>query len=140
VNLVFQRILIDTGPIVAWLDENDQHHQACKQYSENLPEVLYTCWPVITEACYLLRRRPEFVNKLLEMVHGGYYELLDIPIDEITEVGGLLAKFNDQQIDLADACLVHLADREGISTVFTVDQRHFQLFRTDSGEPLQLLP
>ena len=105
-----------------------------------LPEVAYTCWPVITEACYLLRLRPDLVHRLLEMVHGGFYEVLDISADEITQVGGVIAKYRDQAIDLADACLVHLADRESISTVFTVDVRHFQLFRTASGKPLRLVP
>ncbi len=74
------------------------------------------------------------------MVDEGHYELLDIPSEEITQVGGVLAKYQDQQVDLADACLVHLADREEICTVFTVDGRHFNLFRTADGQPLHLLP
>ncbi len=137
---VTQRILIDTGPIVALLDENDQHHKACLSHADKLPEFVYTCWPVITEACYLLRRRPDLVERLLETVHDGIYELLQITVEEITQVGGLLAKYGDQKIDLADACLVHLAERESINTVFTVDIRHFRLFRNAAGEPLELLP
>ena len=74
------------------------------------------------------------------MVDQGYYELLDIPAAEITQVGGILAKYSDQQIDVADACLVHLAERESISTVFTVDDRHFGLFRDASGRALNVLP
>jgi hypothetical protein len=137
---VAERILIDTGPIVAVLDQRDQHHAACKAYADQISEVVYTCWPVITEACYLLRRRPDLVDRLLEMVHGGFYELLDIPAEEITQVGGILSKYRDQDIDLADACLAHLADRESILTVFTVDDRHFLLFRNVAGQPLRLLP
>ncbi|MEM8947012.1 MAG: hypothetical protein AAGD11_17690 [Planctomycetota bacterium] len=58
----------------------------------------------------------------------------------MTQVGGILTKYRDQGVDLADACLVHLADRERITTVFTVDVRHFQLFRNQDREPLHLLP
>jgi len=137
---VAETILIDTGPIVAILDKRDQHHEICKTHAKRLPEVWYTCWPVITEACYLLRRRPDLVERLIEMVDEGHYELLDIAAEEITQVGGVLAKYRDQEIDLADACLVHLADRESISTVFTVDDRHFRLFRNAAGDPLRLLP
>jgi len=140
VSPVAERILIDTGPIVALLDAHDQHHAVCMTHADRLPELVYTCWPVITEACYLLRRRPDLVERLLETVHDGTYELLNIPVEEITQVGGVLAKYRDQEIDLADACLVHLADRESISTVFTVDDRHFQLFRNAAGDPLRLLP
>lgn len=135
-----ETILIDTGPIVAVLDKNDQHHEKCKAHAEQLPEVVYTCWAVLTEACYLLRHRPDLVERLIEMVDEGHYELLDIPSEEITQVGGVLAKYGDQQIDIADACLVHLADREEISTIFTVDDRHFQLFRNAKGNPLKLVP
>ena len=138
-SLVAERILIDTGPIVAILDENDQHHAACMEHAENLPELVYTCWPVITEACYLLRHRADLVQSLLEAVYDGVYELLPLSPADIPEIGGTLAKYQDQAIDLADACLVHLAEREQITTVFTVDDRHFQLFRT-AGGPLRLLP
>ena len=139
-NRVAVRILIDTGPIVAILDERDQHHKACVAAGEKLPELVYTCWPVITEACYLLRHRRDLIEQLLTAVYEGTYELLEIPSKEITEVGGILSKFRDQDIDLADACLVHLADREQISTIFTVDERHFNLFRASGGQPLRLLP
>ena len=135
-----ETILIDTGPIVALLDKRDQHHETCKTHSQQLPEVLFTCWPVVTEACYLLRHRPDLVERFIESINEVYYELLDITSEEITQVGGVLAKYGDQDIDLADACLVHLATRENISTVFTVDDRHFKLFRTTAGEPLRLLP
>ena len=139
-NPVAQRVLIDTGPIVALLDKNDQHHAACREAAKELPEVVSTAWPVLTEACYLLGTRPDLVERLLESVHDGDYELLPIGADELTEIGGLLAKFRDQEVDLADACLAHLASRESIENVFTVDCRHFSLFRTASGQPLTLTP
>ena len=59
------RILIDTGPIVALFDKNDQHHEACREAAKGLPDILLTAWPVITEACFLLRKRPDLVEGLL---------------------------------------------------------------------------
>jgi predicted nucleic acid-binding protein len=52
----------------------------------------------------------------------------------------VFAKYHDQQIDLADAALLFLADREGLEDVFTVDRRHFSLFRKRNGKPLRLFP
>ncbi len=134
------RILIDTGPIVALFDKNDQHHDACREAAQELPEILWTVWPVITEACYLLRKRPDLVESLLEAVHEGDYQLLTIRADEVIQVGGVLSKYRDQELDLADACLAYMAERENISTVFTVDKRHFSLFRLASGDALSLVP
>jgi predicted nucleic acid-binding protein len=105
-----------------------------------MPDTIYTCWPVITEACYLLRRRLDLFERLLEAVHDGVYELLPLTELDVPEIGGTMTKYQDQGIDLADACLVRLANREGTLTVITVDERHFQLFRTAAGDPFQLLP
>ena len=49
------RVLIDTGPIVALLRRRDSQHSVCDSVAEELPLPAYTCWPVITEAAYLLR-------------------------------------------------------------------------------------
>lgn len=134
------RILLDTGPIVAMLDKSDQHHASCTEASKQVRGVFYTAWPVITEACYLLRSRPDLVQELLGAVYEGDFQLLQLDATEVNEIGGWLAKYRDQGLDLADACLAYLADREGIETVFTIDRRHFPLFRTTAGKPLTLLP
>ena len=41
---------------------------------------------------------------------------------------------------MADACITHLANREGIEVVMTVDHRHFSLFRTAARKPFSLIP
>jgi len=137
---VAEQILIDTGPLVALLDSSDQHHQACAEAAKQIHGECCTAWPVITEACYLLRKRPDLVEELLGAVYEGDFRLLQLAAGEVNEVGGWVAKYRDQEIDLADACLAHLAEREGITTVFTVDRRHFELFRLADGQPLTLLP
>lgn len=139
-NHATDRILIDTGPLVAILDRNDAYHSACVEFARELPASVYTCWPVLTEACYLLRKRPDLVAKLLEACHDGIYTLLPIDETDIPDIGGTLAKYGDQQIDLADACLVHLANREGIDAIMTIDRRHFSLFRTSDGKAFSLYP
>ena len=111
-SLSTRRILIDTGPLVAMADRNDPYHGACVEQSRAIAEPSYTCWPVITEACYLLRSRPDLVEQLLEACHEGTYHILRLEAADIPGVGGILAKYRDQQIDLADACLAHLAERE----------------------------
>jgi len=53
---------------------------------------------------------------------------------------GLHQKTFYQEFDLADACLMHLSDREAIPHVFTLDRRHFSVFRKNDGNALTLLP
>ncbi|MDC0936890.1 PIN domain-containing protein [Pirellulales bacterium] len=135
-----QKILIDTGPLVAILDADDPAHAKCVEAFRTLPAPNYTCWPVLTEACYLLRRFPKAVALLLDEVSEG--ELIALPLEprDISEIREVFEIYHDQHVDLADACLVHLANRERIHQVFTLDRRHFSVFRTSKGEVLDILP
>ncbi len=51
-------VLVDAGPLVALLSAADQHHQRCVEQAKELVHSAYTCWPVVTEAAYLLRTAP----------------------------------------------------------------------------------
>jgi predicted nucleic acid-binding protein len=133
-------VLVDSGPLVAIISGRDSRHHQCVQAAMNLPPVLYTCWPVITEAAYLLRRTPDGVQALLSRVENGALRILDMAADDITAVRGILDKYQDQGFDLADVCLMHLSEREKIEHVFTLDRRHFLLFRTRDGASLELSP
>ena len=40
----------------------------------------------------------------------------------------LMEKYRDQPMDLADAALVRVAERESLLQIFTLDRRHFSVF------------
>jgi len=135
-----QKILIDTGPLVAILDADDPAHAKCVEAFRSLPAPNYTCWPVLTEACYLLRKFPKAVAALLEEVADGDLIALPLQASDVVAIRQTFDTYRDQQVDLADACLVHLANREGIDQVFTLDRRHFSVFQTAAGKVLNILP
>lgn len=134
------RVLLDTGPLVATYRERDEHHEACVETARQLRSPQYTCWPVITEAAYLLGDSPNAVQSLLAKIASGDLVILPLTRDDAPAIAQILVKYQDQETDLADACLVHLAERDAITTVFSVDRRHFSVYRTASGKPLTLLP
>lgn len=49
-------------------------------------------------------------------------------------------KYANLKPDFADAALIYLADREAISTIFTLDRRDFGIYRDRNGRPIRLLP
>jgi predicted nucleic acid-binding protein len=134
------QVLVDTGPIVAILLESDEHHEACVEQLRRMSGPLLTCWPVITEAAWLLRAYPLAIRKLLSSFHGRPFELVTLGETDLPEIAAILAKYEGLRIQLADASLVHLANREGIDMMFTLDRRDFGVLRLAHGKRLRLIP
>ena len=118
-----RRFLVDTGPIVALLLESDQHHEACAEQLSHIDGPLLTCWPVITEVAWLLRAYPEGIRRFLASFNGRPFELLSLDDNDLTAISAILGKYRDLRLQLADASLLHLANREGIEWLFTLDRR-----------------
>jgi uncharacterized protein len=122
-------------------DRRDAHHEACRDQARNLPGTLFTCLPVITKASYLLNRYDSnLVHHLLAACRDGVYELLPLDKHDVEPIDRLIANYQDLCLDFADATLMHLAEREGIEQVFTLDRRDFSVFRTSAGKSLAILP
>jgi len=135
-----RRVLVDTGPLVAILSRADQHHETCVKALRDLPAPLLSCWPVITEAVWLLRAYPRAVQQLLRSMDSGFLELLPLASLEAKAIADVMKKYQDIRPQLADAALVYLAGREGIDTIFTLDQRDFAIYRTAHRRPFQIIP
>jgi uncharacterized protein len=122
-------ILVDAGPLVALIHEDDHEHRACKETFANFNDRLGTVWPVLTEAMYLLSFSLEAQTALMEMIESGVVEILPLDADDIPRIRELMRKYRDLPIDLADAALVRVAERERIRRIFTIDRRDFQIYR-----------
>ena len=135
-----RRVLVDTGPLVAILSSADQHHASCVEMLRNLPGPLFSCWPVITEAAWLLRAYPTAVQQLLRSIDSGFLELLPLSGKEAKGIAKLMNTYEDIRPQLADAALVYLADREVIDTIFTLDRRDFSVYRSARKRPFRIVP
>ena len=131
-------VLLDTGVIVALLDRSEKFHHACADAVRNLQAPLITCEAVIAECCYLLRNLPGAPEAVIENVAAG---ILQIPFQLSREAGGVkqvLRKYRDRKIDLADACLIRLADEFGTADILTLDE-DFKIYRWGKNKPFRLL-
>ena len=132
-------VLLDTGVIVALLDRSEKFHQASATAIREVQAPLITCEAVIAESCYLLRNLPGAPEAVIENVAAGIFQ---IPLQLSRETAGVkqaLRKYRDLQIDLADACLIRLADDFESADILTLD-RDFEIYRWGKNKPFRMLP
>jgi predicted nucleic acid-binding protein len=135
-----RRVLLDTGPLVALLAASDSRHQHCVDTFAKLSPPLLTCWPVLTEAAWLLRKQYRPLDRLADAHDAGMFVLLPLEGDSLTAIAALMRRYEDAGIQFTDAALAHLADRENIRTVFTTDRRDFSIIRLRRNRALRLIP
>lgn len=135
-----QGILIDTGPIVAILSEADQYHERCIEELGNQRPPLLTCWPVVTEVQWLLRRDAHAIDGLFRAFSSGLLALLPVDEDAMPWLADFLRRYSKLTPDLADATLVYLAEQHGIQTIFTLDRRDFSVYRFGRNRRLNIVP
>ena len=134
------RVLVGTGPLIAILSQRDQHHQLCVDSLGSLHPPLFTCWPVLTEALWLLRHYPAAIQQLLGSFEVGLLRLLVLDETSIPWIARFLHHYRKLGAQAADAALMYLADREGIETVFTLDRRDFSVYRLHANKSVRILP
>jgi uncharacterized protein len=122
------------------LSESDEHHQTCVEQLRNIRGPLLTCWPVITEAAWLLRAYPAALAKLLSSFNGRPFQLVHLSEADLSGIAAILTRYKGLGIQLADAALVYLANREGIETIFTLDHRDFGVLRPSRGKKFRVIP
>lgn len=133
-------MLLDTGPLIAIRTVRDSEHQRCLEAFKYIELPLLTCWPVLTEAAWMLRQHPEAVAKLYRGAADGIFHILPLADDDLLEIERLRARYASLNPQLADLAILHLAEREGLETVFTLDRRDFGVFRLKGRKRLRLLP
>jgi predicted nucleic acid-binding protein len=122
------RILLDTGPLVAFLSRRDRFHDWALRELNEVEPPLWTCEAVLSEACFLLRHNPAGPAAVVDLVRDG---LIQVGFDlqtQIISLRRLLLRYCERQISLADACLVRMAELHAGSVVLTLDS-DFRIYR-----------
>jgi predicted nucleic acid-binding protein len=130
--------LLDTGVIVALLDRDERYHVQCVEVVSDIVGPLATCGAVIAEACYLLRRTAGASEAVVRNVANGVFQTPVRLVDRAGAIEKLLRKYRDVPMDLADACLVDLADQIDTGRILTLD-RDFEFYRWRSRRKFDLL-
>jgi predicted nucleic acid-binding protein len=133
-------ILIDSGPLVAMADSGDQYHRECLAASRTVAYPVGTVWPVLTEVMYFLSGLPRAQEAVWDMIARGSVEILALGPEDAPRIRELMQKYADLPMDLADAALVRVAERENTRDIFTIDKKDFSVYRLHGKLRAKILP
>jgi predicted nucleic acid-binding protein len=132
--------LVDTGAILAMLDSRDPWHIPCKTVFRQLRMPLLTSQAVLTEMFHLTGPNRAAMEAAWRFLRSGTIVVGTIDDSELAQLRSLMLQYWDRPMDFADATLVHLANRESLSTILTVDQADFATYRLAGKRRFQVLP
>lgn len=142
-NTLQSIVIVDTGPLVALINQDDEHHTPCLAWLEKAlreRRKLVVPVPVVTEVCYLLKRSAgtEYEAKFLE-------ELARMPSDfrlfypgrkAFSRMGRLVRKYHDLPLGAVDAAVVAAAEHFGTTEIATIDGRMVATVRVHDLYPI----
>jgi predicted nucleic acid-binding protein len=132
--------LIDTGAILALLDSDDQWHELCTAAFPSLLLPLATTAAVLAELFHLLGDHPGDMAAAWRFLRSGAVVLLPITDADVPDLERLMKQYADRPMDLADATLVHLAKRESLTTIFSIDHDDFETYRIGGRRKFRIVP
>jgi predicted nucleic acid-binding protein len=136
------RYLADSGFLFGYIDKADSHHKAISLALKEIRLPIYLPVPAITEISYFvsLRLGVDSLARFLEDLAETDLILENPTASDYMRSAEILRKYNDQNIDFVDACIVAMAKRLNITTILTVDRRHFSIFKPRHCDSFELLP
>ena len=123
-----RQIILDTGPLVAYLQPDDAFHDWAVSVARTLSGPLLTSEPVLTEAAFLLMRGGTTPELLFDLVESGLLKIAFNLERELPHLRKMMRRYANLPMSLADASLVRLAELFPHATVWTLD-RHFTIYR-----------
>jgi uncharacterized protein len=132
--------LADTGFLLALLDRSDEWHEVCVRTFQNVRLPLLTSEAILTELFYLAGARVSESDAVWGFVRSGAIVLATSTTADLPPLQELMSRYKDRPMDFADATLVHLAQRESLSTILTVDHDDFETYRIGGRKRFTILP
>lgn len=133
-----KRVLIDAGPLVAFLREAERHHAWAVDQFRRFP-LFVTCEAVLAEACARLAYYQEDQSRVVDLLTAGAV-VTDFDVRLCAErVSRLMKKYADRPMDLADACIVVMTEQSSDCLVVTLDHKDFSVYRRHEREVVPFL-
>ena len=135
-------LLVDSGPLYAYVDQDDRHHRACLDLLLSHVGPLVVPTLAITEVSYLIEKRlgPQAEVLFLGDLSSGAFAVEPVSPADWLRIAELVWNYRDLPLGTVDASVVRTGERLGIREVATLDHRHFSVVRPSHAPAFELLP
>lgn len=135
-------LIVDTGPLYALFDADDDHHARCRELLETHPGPLVVPQLVVAEATYLLASRlgTRAEVQLLGDLASGVYLSEPVTAADWLRIAELVVRYRELPLGTVDASVVATAERLQVVTVASTDRRHLTVVRPRHAPGLAVLP
>ena len=134
------KALIDTGAMLAYINEDDEWYEECLFAMRQLQLPLATTSACLTEFFHLLGDHRRKLERAWRLILSDVIELAPITAADLPEIERLMKQYADRPMDFADATLVHVANRESLTTILTVDHDDFETYRLKGRRKFRIVP
>ncbi len=134
------KALVDTGALVALVDPRERWHEPCARTFVELPLPLGTSAAVLTEFFHLVGDARHLKAACWRLLRSGAIMVLPLDDSDMASIEELMLRYADRPMDFADATLVHLARRESLATIFTIDFNDFETYRIEGRRRFRIVP
>ena len=134
------RNLVDTCALIALVDRNEAWHAAVKEALRQIAFPMIATQAVLTETFYFAQKIRGDRGHLVDGAGQDDCYGPDPKNSELPSLHTLMTRYADRPMDFADATLVHVAQREQISTILTIDHADFETYRIGRNKKFRILP
>ena len=132
--------LVDSGVLIAAVNTLDPWHRPCADALKTAEFPLVTTSAALTEAFYFSLKRGGLMERTWQFIRAGGITIAPITDTDLPALETLMVRYADRPMDFADATLVHIAEREGLHTILTIDHDDFETYRIGRNAKFRILP
>ena len=131
-------LILDTGPLVAYLIERDDFHDWAVETFRASPPLFWTCEAVLTETAYLIGGHTAGMRLIDSLLDQDYLRISFRLSDEKNRVVDLMEQYRSRPMSLADACLVRMAEQMERCPILTLDA-DFRFYRKNRRQVIRTI-
>jgi len=123
-----KKVLVDTGPMVALFNANDNYYLQAIEFIKFNEAELYTTMACITETVYVLDFNINAQLDFLNWIAKGGIQIIELDGKNILRCSELMEKYSDLPMDFADATIVSTCEKLETREIATIDS-DFEIYR-----------